>query len=270
MMSQPMQIEFHSGELSVRKCTIADLEPVLDMLDTLLGNDYFFRRKHMEGLLQRPNTRVISVHHNGETCGLMILYNGTVLHNLYLTPSHRGMGIGTALLKTFRPEVIRSKGNMSAGDPCEFYNKAGYAAVTADPARPHIVLMEPATTPEKKDVLAKARAAQVAKRARTKLLLDRQRLIDQGVAITEIDRIMPLPGPDGGMPQGTTHRQPSTPRPTSPVADAPPSQQQPSAGPVPPPAPSPAAAPGGQHAPSAAATVLGDPPLDAQLWLSAE
>lgn len=146
-MHERHHIPHESLDIVAHRCGPEDLEPMLDRLETLLHEDYFFRRKHFAAILARPQAAVYAILVAGEFSAIIILYNGSTLTNLYVHPEHRRMGIGQAVLAYFSPTVIRAKGNMSQGNPVPFYQGAGYQATGADPHKPHIVIMEKATIP---------------------------------------------------------------------------------------------------------------------------
>ena len=129
-------------QVTIEQCGPEDLEPMLDRLETLLHEDYFFRRKHFAAILARANAAVFAIRVEGDFAAIAITYNGSTLQNLYVHPEHRRQGVGAAVLATLNPDVVRAKGNMSQGNPVPFYEANGYKAVGADPAKPHIVLME--------------------------------------------------------------------------------------------------------------------------------
>ncbi|MFZ0407309.1 MAG: GNAT family N-acetyltransferase [Cyanobium sp.] len=127
--------------VSLHKCGPADYLPLADWCDAHLGGDYFFRRRHLESIIKRPDNCVYAVLIDGDFGGFVIMYRGSILHNLHLAPIHRTAGIGSAVLEALNPSRIRCKTNMQAGDPTGFYERNGYAPQTPDPARPHIVDM---------------------------------------------------------------------------------------------------------------------------------
>jgi hypothetical protein len=133
----------HQGgqRVAVRRAGPADLFCLCDWADCYLQGDYFFRRNHLAGLLKRDSSEVFAILVDDQMAGMMIIYRGSVLHNLYLAPQFRKGGVGGSILEFFKPAVIRSKTNMLAGDPTSFYKKNGYAPVVADANRPHIIEM---------------------------------------------------------------------------------------------------------------------------------
>lgn len=141
MDTERVTIEFAGRKLVAVRCTPADYLALADWSDMHLGRDYFFRRGHVEKVLGRDHNQVYAFEIDDVMGGFMILYNGSVLHNLYLQPEYRHTGIGSAILQHFNPSRIRSKTNMLAGDPTDFYKANGYVVDQPDPARPHILDM---------------------------------------------------------------------------------------------------------------------------------
>jgi len=140
-MSACFTIPHPTLNIVAKRCGPADEEPLLDRLETLLHQDYYFRRNHFKAILARPQAAVIAVLVEGEFAAITILYNGSTLQNLYVHPEHKRQGVVKAILDFFQPGVIRSKSNMSMGDPSKFYEEQGYHFAEADPHRPHIHLM---------------------------------------------------------------------------------------------------------------------------------
>lgn len=101
----------------------------------------------MENILSRGTSVTWGVLVEGVFSGLLIIYRGSMLHNLYLSPEVRNMGLGAALLDFFKPMKVRAKTNMRSGDPVPFYEGNGYHATGADPLKPHIITMERSDLP---------------------------------------------------------------------------------------------------------------------------
>lgn len=140
-MRETRSVAHPTLEITLEKCGPEDLEPMLDRLETLLHEDYFFRRKHFAAILARENATVWAIRIDLDFAAIAIVYNGSTLQNLYVHPEHRRQGVGAAVLAALNPAIVRAKGDMSQGNPIPFYQKEGYRAVGADPAKPHIVLM---------------------------------------------------------------------------------------------------------------------------------
>lgn len=124
--------------LELVRCVEADCNLLADWCDSVLGRDYFFKRRHILSILQRPTNDVWAVRVDGFFGGMAIVYRDCVLDNLYIAPEYREGGIGSAVLQELRPQRIRSKTNMLAGDPTPFYERNGYVLDQPDPERPHI------------------------------------------------------------------------------------------------------------------------------------
>jgi len=188
--------------ITVERCGPEDLEPMLDRLETLLHEDYFFRRKHFAAILARPQAAVYAIRVDDDFSAIAIVYDGSILQNLYVHPEHRRLGVGQAVLKHLNPSVIRAKGNMSQGNPVPFYEAQGYHAVAPAPGKPHILLMEkntpatptpaspptalPAPSPApiseaKRAHLDAIRAKSIARRKQKKAEDDYRRMIAAGI-----------------------------------------------------------------------------------------
>lgn len=194
-MRECTPIPHPSVSLTIERCGPEDLEPMLDRLETLLHEDYFFRRKHFAAILARPQAAVYAIRVEGDFAAIAIVYEGSTLQNLYVHPEHRRLGVGTSVLRWLNPEVVRAKTNMSQGDPTEFYSKNGYKSATVDPSKPHITLMNKATpvavepschpvnaiSDAKRAQLDKARERSIEKRKRMKTDAEYLRLVMGGV-----------------------------------------------------------------------------------------
>jgi GNAT superfamily N-acetyltransferase len=140
-MREMRSVPHQTLRITIEQCGPEDLEPMLDRLETLLHEDYFFRRKHFAAILARPNAAVYAIRVDFDFAAIAIVYNGSTLQNLYVHPEHRRQGVGEAVLSLLNPDVVRAKGNMSQGNPVPFYEKQGYRTVGADATKPHILLM---------------------------------------------------------------------------------------------------------------------------------
>ena len=127
--------------VEVVRASARDTLPLCDWCDLHLQGDFFFRRGHLRGIIERTNTAVWIVLVDSVMSGLVILYRESMLHNLYLAPDCRGGGIGTSLVQFFRPTAVRAKKNMIAGDPTGFYERLGFTVQGPDPELPHINVM---------------------------------------------------------------------------------------------------------------------------------
>lgn len=134
-------VPFQGKAVAVRRCGPADLLVLTDWCDLYLAGDFHFKRRHMHGILTRGTSVVWAILIDEVFAGLLVLYRGSTLHNLYIDPANRGSGVGTAILNFFKPAVIRAKRNMQAGDPVPFYAENGYQIQNHDPEKPHIAVM---------------------------------------------------------------------------------------------------------------------------------
>lgn len=146
-MSNTVVVPHETLLIEAYRCGPHDLEPMLDRLETLLHEDYFFRRKHFAAILARPQAAVFAILVEHDFAAIAIVYKGSTLTNLYVHPEHKAQGVGTAVLRWLNPSVIRAKGNMSQGNPVAFYEKNGFKATGCDPAKPHIIMMAPVPPP---------------------------------------------------------------------------------------------------------------------------
>jgi GNAT superfamily N-acetyltransferase len=140
--SDPVSVPFQGRRVEVVLATPADLLVLTDWCDLVITGDYHFKRRHMANILERGTSATWCVLVDGVFSGMLILYRGSMLHNLYLAPDVRLIGLGAALLDHFKPQLVRAKSNMKDGDPVPFYEKNGYAVASRDPLKPHIAIME--------------------------------------------------------------------------------------------------------------------------------
>jgi GNAT superfamily N-acetyltransferase len=116
-----------------------DLLPLSEWFDRHLRGDYFFRKGHLLGLLERQTSRVYCIFADSVFVGVAVVYSGSYLHNLLIDQDYRGQGIGEAIMEHLQPIAVRVKTNMQGGDPAPFYQSLGYTAFERDQHRPHIV-----------------------------------------------------------------------------------------------------------------------------------
>lgn len=122
------------------ECTVAlwevthnDVLALEHFADAVLRDDFFFRKGHWLSLVadSRVQLMVVRVQEVGqlewsEICGVIVLYADSVLHNLFLSRTWRGMGLGSAIIEAVSPSVIRAKTDMVSGDPSGFYARLGF------------------------------------------------------------------------------------------------------------------------------------------------
>lgn len=95
-------------------------------IDTHLRKDYFMPRRQLRELLARPNSDTWVVVIGGEVVGLAVVWGNLRLHNLLLDAAWRGRGLGAVVVESLGIGEVRSKANMSTGDPKGFYEKLGF------------------------------------------------------------------------------------------------------------------------------------------------
>lgn len=140
-----VQVDYHDPKrtLLLYECVEEDYLAVQEWLDRHLRGDYLFKRGHLKNIITRPTATLYAILLDGIYCGTVIVYAGSVLHNIMVAEEFRGLGIGEAVIRFLAPAVIRAKTNMVAGDPVPFYQRMGYQPVAQDAQRPHIVVMTP-------------------------------------------------------------------------------------------------------------------------------
>jgi hypothetical protein len=140
-------VPFPNRSVECRLCRPSDLFPLCDWCDLYLHGDFHFKRRHLQNILERGTSTTYAIMVDGVFSGIVILYRGSVLHNMYLAQDVRAIGLGAAIIAHFKPAIIRSKTNMKDGDPTPFYEANGYKVTGRDKLRPHIAIMERASTP---------------------------------------------------------------------------------------------------------------------------
>lgn len=120
-------------ELALWEVTANDVLAVEHFADSVLREDFFFRKGHWLSLVadSRVQPFVVRVRPGGqpewsEICGVVVLYADSVLHNLFLAKQWRSLGLGSAIIEAVSPSKIRAKVDMSTGDPTGFYSRLGF------------------------------------------------------------------------------------------------------------------------------------------------
>lgn len=122
------------------ECTVAlyevtsnDCLAIEHFADAVLREDFFFRKGHWLSLVADSRVQLLAVRVQpagseewSEICGVVVLYADSVLHNLFLAPPWRSMGLGSQIIEAVSPSTIRAKVDMSTGDPTGFYNRLGF------------------------------------------------------------------------------------------------------------------------------------------------
>lgn len=129
-------VETKLGCIYVKQCGPLDINLIADWSDSVLHNDYYFRKGHWQAMVRRPDMQVYAIAWtpNPETTiqeliGIAVIGHQTSLYNLYLDPAWRRQGIGGLVIETLQPETIRAKVDSVPGDPTPFYRKMGYRIV---------------------------------------------------------------------------------------------------------------------------------------------
>ncbi len=120
----------------IRKATKEDLPAIIQFVDYWLsgrakskgiefaGNDYFVSpRQHRKYINQYD---VMIAIFKGEVVGWAVKQHQQTLIHLLIDSNFRGKGIGSKLLKTLDPRLIRCKTDQQTGDPTSFFEKQGY------------------------------------------------------------------------------------------------------------------------------------------------
>jgi len=129
MFSLPLE----EHEVALWEVTANDVLAVEHFADSVLRDDFFFRKGHWLSLVadSRVQPFVVRVRGAGqpewsEICGVVVLYADSVLHNLFLSRAWRSLGLGSAIIEAVSPSKIRAKVDMSTGDPSGFYARLGF------------------------------------------------------------------------------------------------------------------------------------------------
>lgn len=120
-------------EVALWEVTAGDVLAVEHFADSVLRDDFFFRKGHWLSLVADSRVQLFCVRLRpgdqlewSEIVGVVVLYADSTLHNLFLAPHWRSLGIGTAIIGAVAPSTIRAKIDMSTGDPSGFYARLGY------------------------------------------------------------------------------------------------------------------------------------------------
>jgi hypothetical protein len=124
------------------RAEIDDEDLLCDLADAGLRADAYIPRGQMRAILKRSCSDVYIILYEEQVCGFAILYTGRTLHNLFIVDWARRKGVGGCVLSLLDPQKIRSKSDISTGNPREFYEAANYIRTGVDPEKPHIEIME--------------------------------------------------------------------------------------------------------------------------------
>ena len=130
---QMFTLPTEESELALWEVTANDVLAVEHFADSVLRDDFFFRKGHWLSLVadSRVQLLVVRVRPGGqpewsEICGVVVLYADSILHNLFLARQWRALGLGSAIIEAVSPSKIRAKVDMSSGDPSDFYARLGF------------------------------------------------------------------------------------------------------------------------------------------------
>jgi GNAT superfamily N-acetyltransferase len=125
--------------LNYRKATIDDVGALSRFTDYWLAgrgkrvnapgavDDYFISPSQHLKYVQKYVTWVV-LENEAIIAWAVQQADGALIHML-VAGTHRGLGIGSDLLRLINPTYIRSKSNQSSGDPAKFYEQHGYHKV---------------------------------------------------------------------------------------------------------------------------------------------
>ena len=106
----------------IEEASPSHLAALIEFMDRELRKDYFMPRRQLEHVLTgRYHMTYLAVekHH---ILGVAIIS----LVNLLVAACERKRGLGSALLRACRCEIVRAKIDVTSGDPRDFYASRGY------------------------------------------------------------------------------------------------------------------------------------------------
>lgn len=119
--------------IALWEVTHSDCLAVEHFADSVLRDDFFFRKGHWLSLVSDSRVQLLAVRLQppgseewSEIVGVVVLYADSVLHNLFLARHARAMGLGSSIIEAISPTTIRAKVDMSSGDPSGFYSRLGF------------------------------------------------------------------------------------------------------------------------------------------------
>ena len=128
--------------VEIRDAVVGDYAVVRSFLDVELRRDYFVTGEQLEHILSGRYHRTWLAIDEGVIVGLAIVTNAyRTLVNLLVAENARCRGIGDRLLRTAKPERIRAKMDVSAGDPRRWYVARGYRSTGEINSKGNIAIM---------------------------------------------------------------------------------------------------------------------------------
>lgn len=114
-------------DVLIRDAVVDDFAAMRSFLDDELRHDYFVTGEQLSDILTRRYHSTWLAIDGGVIVGLAIVTKAyRTLVNLLVAENARRRGIGDQLLQAAKPERIRAKMDVHAGDPREFYAARGY------------------------------------------------------------------------------------------------------------------------------------------------
>lgn len=111
----------------IREGYIADYYALVEFLDRELRKDYFIPKQQVHHILCGRYHRTWLAVEEHKIVGVAIISRARrTLINLLVAGCERNRGLGGALLRACKCEVVRAKLDVSAGDPRVFYCSRGY------------------------------------------------------------------------------------------------------------------------------------------------
>lgn len=137
----PVMVE-SAMSYAIRNAVTDDFAIVGAFLDAHLRRDFFVPRKQLEHVLTGRYHEMVLAFDQERLVGLAIMTKAQrTLVNLLVEPCERKRGIGDALLSQLRAERVRTKLNVSDGDPSGYYRKRGYRDSPERTGKKHIKVM---------------------------------------------------------------------------------------------------------------------------------
>lgn len=126
----------------IRDAVVDDFDVIREFLDDELRRDYFVTGEQLRDILNGRYHRTWLAIDDNVIVGLAIVTNAyRTLVNLLVAQNQRRRGIGDRLLQAAKPERIRAKMDVSAGDPTQFYVARGYRTTGEINAKGNISIM---------------------------------------------------------------------------------------------------------------------------------
>lgn len=130
------------SDVEIRDAVVDDFAGIRAFLDSELRLDYFVTGEQLRDILTRRWHSTWLAIDDGSIVGLAIVTKAfCTLVNLLVAENCRRRGIGDRLLQAAKPERIRAKLDVHAGDPRQFYVARGYRATGEFNLKGNIAIM---------------------------------------------------------------------------------------------------------------------------------